>query len=466
MRALFFRFLVIASIAAASFFLLTYNELWPSIRIPDLPASVQWTKTWSPSGSASDDFADPDVIGDNEDLGFAPTESSTTISSALPTHSSISSEAELYTNDSKISTINEYTVAELVNSTTSSKLWNRTQRLVVAKLRDDDNLWIDFELGDLIEPNGPLSTAIYVVNDKEAQYHPPENKGHEAIVYLTYIIDFYDDLPDVSLFMHGHGVAWHNNDLLNLSSALMVRHLNLEKVEREGYMNLRCHWSPGCPDWLHPNEVEYDGNKQEQLLFAPAWKQLFPEAPVPDVLSQPCCSQFAVTRARIRETPRERFVAMRDWILGTDLADEDSGRIFEYCWQYLFHHTTSFCPEPRICYCDGYGVCFETQQDWDDYFEVQDRHGEEMDAWWKWNERTDLYHKQRDPNRSPDDVKEDEEQVDELPPPEEGERLMAKAEEFEREMTRRKNIALALGANPAERQRVLKKTWEQVTALE
>jgi hypothetical protein len=338
-------------------------------------------------------------------------------------------------------------------------VWKGTQTLVVAKLADDENLWVDFELGDVIEPEGSLSTAIYIVNDQQAALHPPENKGHEAIVYLTYIIDYYEKLPDVSIFMHGHGAAWHNNDLLNLSSSLMVRHLNLEKVEREGYMNLRCHWNPGCPDWLHPSEVEWDGNKQEQLLFAPAWKQLFPHHPVPDVLSQPCCSQFAASRATLLALPRQRYIEMRDWIQGTDLADEDSGRVFEYCWQFMFHNSTTFCPDPRVCYCDGYGVCFEEQKDWDEYFEVQDRHGERMDEWWKWSEETDLYHKQRE--RLPDEEVDPEEQwIKDLPPPERGDEILREAEELEREMTRRKNIALALGSDPDARARILAKTLE------
>jgi len=56
----------------------------------------------------------------------------------------------------------------------------------------------------------------YIVNDHKAALHPPRNKGHEAMVYLTFLIDRYDFLadnvngtaPDILLFMHSHRRAW------------------------------------------------------------------------------------------------------------------------------------------------------------------------------------------------------------------------------------------------------------------
>ena len=81
---------------------------------------------------------------------------------------------------------------------------NYTRTLVLASTKEEDTSWVSTELADLLAPHGQLSTAIYVVNDKTAPLHPPKNKGHEVMVYLSYIIDFYDELPDVSIFMHAH----------------------------------------------------------------------------------------------------------------------------------------------------------------------------------------------------------------------------------------------------------------------
>jgi hypothetical protein len=442
-HSLLYRYLFFGAVATLVIFLWssgTASPVHPIARLRD--SSTAWLTSTTTSSSNNRHFYSSDPKGQYNDDKDEPT---------------------------LLKTINPNTTAELIQSTNPTTNHDRppqeiTRKLVVATLADDDNLWIDFELGDLLEPAGPLSTALYVVDDASAALHPPENKGHEAIVYLTYLIDFYETLPDVSIFMHGHGGTWHNNDLLNLSSSAMVRHLRLEKVLRDGYMNLRCHWEPGCPSWLHPNALEFDGNKQEQLLFAPAWRQLFPSSPVPDVLAQPCCSQFAVSRAAVHATPRRRYVEMRDWIRGTDLSDADSGRVFEYCWQYIFHNSTRFCPDMRTCYCDGYGVCFETRMGWDEYFRVQERHGKVMDEYWRWVERREWWRLQREREGSEEEVVVDpeEEKVDEEPDPERGGELLAEAEPLEREMTWRKNAALELGSDGESRRRILGKLEQEV----
>jgi len=56
----------------------------------------------------------------------------------------------------------------------------------------------------------------YIVNDRKAPLHTPRNKGHEAMAYLTFLIDHYDLLaknvngtaPDILIFMHSHQRAW------------------------------------------------------------------------------------------------------------------------------------------------------------------------------------------------------------------------------------------------------------------
>lgn len=241
--------------------------------------------------------------------------------------------------------------------------------LVLATMRHKDNSWVEKELGDLLH-DGSLGTAFYVTDDTSAPLHTPANKGHEAMAYLSYIIDSYDSLPDISIFVHAHREAWHNNYLLDMSSSLMIRHLNHEKVARDGYMNLRCHWTPGCPTGLDPMATEIDSEKREEVEIKDAWAAMFPFDELPEALAQPCCSQFATTRERIRNLPRERYVQFREWLLKSDLSDYISGRIFEYFWQYMLNSSPVYCPDPRICYCDGYNVCFEDVVDYEKYFKL------------------------------------------------------------------------------------------------
>ena len=79
---------------------------------------------------------------------------------------------------------------------------------------------------------------------------------------------------------------------------------------------------------------------------------------MPRVLAQPCCGQFAVSRERVLQVPRERWVFYRDWLLRTPLTDYFSGRLWEFVWQFVFTGEEVRCPDEEACYCDGFGVCF------------------------------------------------------------------------------------------------------------
>ena len=223
--------------------------------------------------------------------------------------------------------------------------------MVIPRTKDEDIGWIAEELPD-------LDISVYIVDEPNAPLHPPKNKGHEVMVYLSYIIDHYDSLPDIVIFMHAHRWTYHNNDLLGADASHMIRRLSNEHVVREGFVNMRCAWAPGCPQWLYFNSTEELMVKQEETYLARSWKELFPLDPLPSYLAQPCCAQFAVSSERIRSIPRSRFVFYRDWMMKTPLTDYVSGRIMEYSWQYIFTGKGAICPAEHICHCDTYGICF------------------------------------------------------------------------------------------------------------
>jgi hypothetical protein len=260
-----------------------------------------------------------------------------------------------------------------------------TKTLVVPRTKKEDTSWIAKELPD-------WGTAIYVADDPKAPLHPPKNKGHEVMIYLSFIIDFYDALPDVAVFMHWHQNAWHNEELFGGDAVEILRRLSMERVIREGYMNTRCGFGPGCPAWMHPGEMEEDESKQEEVMLARAWGELFPDQPVPSVLSQPCCAQFALSRDRIRTIPHARFIFYRDWLLQTDLSDYIAGRIWEYLWQYVFTGQPVLCVEETVCLCDGYGFCFggpEDYQKWQDLDAERKDLQQQLDDWvWMVQEMT------------------------------------------------------------------------------
>lgn len=260
--------------------------------------------------------------------------------------------------------------------------------LVISSTKEENVNWVgaNFDQDEYIRP------AVYVVDDKTAPLHTPENKGHEVMTYLTYIIDRYHNLTDVNIFLHAHENSWHNNNVLGGNAVEMIRRLSSERVQREGYMNLKCGWQGGCPDWVHLGSFKEEPYKEEQPLMAMAFAQLFPFDPVPEVLAQPCCAQFAVSKATIQRLPRETYVKIREWLLRTRQTDYISGRIFEHIWQFIFTGKSVLCPEVHVCYCDGFGVCFggkENLRKWDDTHEHRKKLQDERNTWIESKEKYD-----------------------------------------------------------------------------
>ena len=236
--------------------------------------------------------------------------------------------------------------------------------MVIPRLQTDNISWISEELPD-------VDAAVYIANSPVAALHPPKNKGHEVMTYLTYIIDHYDALPDILIFLHSHRWTHHNNALLAYDASEMVRKLNSDYVIREGYVNLRCHWSPGCPEWLHPGNPQESLEKQEEVVLSRCWSELFPSDPLPASLGQACCAQFALSKERVLSIPLSRFIFYRDWIARTTLSDYISGRIWEYSWQFLFTGQSIYCPAEHICYCGGFGLCFGGASEFEEFEELR-----------------------------------------------------------------------------------------------
>ncbi len=254
---------------------------------------------------------------------------------------------------------------------------NHTRLLVITRTKEEDVSWIEKELPG-------YETAIYVADDQNATLHPPKNKGHEVMVYLTYIIDNYDNLSDVTLFMHAHRFSGHNNELFGHDAVQTIKRLSTGRVIREGYVNLRCSWTPGCPDWMHPRMMEEDIMKQEQFLLGQSWSEIFPMNDLPEVLAQPCCAQFALSKERIQSVPRARFVFYRNWLMRTPISDYISGRIWEYIWHFVFTGQNIVCPAMHVCYCDAYGLCLGGKADLDEYFELlgqRQKYKKELRGW-------------------------------------------------------------------------------------
>ena len=150
------------------------------------------------------------------------------------------------------------------------------------------------------------------------------------------MIDNYDRLPNVIVFIHSLQYQWHNDDP-NKDGATVLARLQLPYVMSQGFINLRCAWVIGCPGEILINHPRI-GHPTE-AVFRDAYRELFPEKvirnEIPEVVGVACCAQMAVTSDKVRELPRSEYVRIRGWLINTALNDATSGRIMEYSWHSM-----------------------------------------------------------------------------------------------------------------------------------
>jgi hypothetical protein len=202
------------------------------------------------------------------------------------------------------------------------------------------------------------------VDNVSAALRTPINKGKEAMPYLTYIVDNYDKLASIIAFVHAHRdgypKGWHT-DSPDHSNVASLQKLNLNFVQSNGYANLRCIHSPGCPSGMQlfrdpPGPVD-DPLTETEALMRTVWPQLFPNKEIPRSFAVACCAQFAVSRDRVIARPKADYVRWREWLMKTDLPDVKSGGIMEYLWHIIFGMEAEYCPDYSECRCTVYGEC-------------------------------------------------------------------------------------------------------------
>ncbi|CAG8042805.1 unnamed protein product [Penicillium olsonii] len=266
---------------------------------------------------------------------------------------------------------------------------------------DGDTSWLDS-----LSPNYHI--CIYNVDapaDKSSKVlQVPANRGHEAMAYLTFLIDNYADIPAAgAVFVHGNRFAWHN-DHPEYDNVKLLRALDVKRaLQPVGYHNLRCDWSAGtCPASvpaqgslemrLSSTVSPWSARAASDLALPKALRHIFGEEAGEEVVQlarndavrAQCCAQFVVAQERVWQHSRDEYIALRQWLLdgsddgvarnpqgGSKAAPGDdrvAGRIVSYLWHILFARlgengidldglNRDSCPSAEDCYCRLYGKC-------------------------------------------------------------------------------------------------------------
>lgn len=181
------------------------------------------------------------------------------------------------------------------------------------------------------------------------------------MAYLTFIIDNYNALPLVTVFLHGHDRSWHQM----AHSVDMLNALNFTAVLDQGYANLNCHDPNHCQEGKvidltqGPDDIPFEGFKP----IPEFWSLLFGRTgpPSPTRFAARAGAQFAASRDAIRSRPLEFWEALRRpllrgfWeyrdVLPTvwhqQRKDGSGGRamgtVFEQTWHVLFMKPPQYC---------------------------------------------------------------------------------------------------------------------------
>lgn len=217
---------------------------------------------------------------------------------------------------------------------------------------DDDPAWISTLL--------PSWTPYLYSHAPDAALRLPSPRGREAAAYLSFLVAYYDALPEIMVFIHGARYQWHADDPM-YDMLPSIQRLDLRAVQHRGYVSLRCTWWPGCPVFVRPRPGKADdAGAMHSIdgLYAAAWAEFFPGVAVPGEVGAPCCAQFAVSRAQVLKRGKAEYERYLAWVLAERETSMRVGEVFEYLWHVIFGRSAMMCDQPAgECFCEVFGHC-------------------------------------------------------------------------------------------------------------
>lgn len=171
----------------------------------------------------------------------------------------------------------------------------------------------------------------FCIYDKETPSNPyniPLNKGHEASVYLKYIIDHYDNLPDYTFFIHDDEYAWHHSgsiiDRYNeaINSNKLYYNIN-DKLTNTMIDVIQC--------WTGYGLIEYFKGWYNEHI-----EKFVPFNSIELTARHRNSAQFLVHKSLITNIPLETYKNLYNWILLVYLPRNYSAMFLEHIWHILF----------------------------------------------------------------------------------------------------------------------------------
>ena len=182
--------------------------------------------------------------------------------------------------------------------------------------------WYNEDISWISRLKNDYNIIIYT-KESQSEYDIPKNKGQEASVYLKYIIDNYNNLPEYTLFLHAHEYSPHHRgsivDIIDNLVGIKTYYHNINDYKL-GYI-------------MTNPLIEYIKEWYSEYLEP----ELGPMSDYGDwTYGHQGCGQFIVHRNTIRHRSIEFYQNLYEWIMNTDHPNAWSSRFMEWTWHLMW----------------------------------------------------------------------------------------------------------------------------------
>jgi hypothetical protein len=183
-----------------------------------------------------------------------------------------------------------------------------------------------------------VEVFVYDKENPANPYNVPLNKGSEASVYLKFIIDHYEKLPEYTFFIHDSEYSWHHDGSI-------VDRYNEAIASNKQYVNVNNHSCMMRKDSI--SKCQYEKllewyceyiEKYISIDFIPNNQDGFVDGHIG-------CAQFLVHRDLILNFPKSMYQEIYDWIIEENVVlpkececnqNAISGNFLEWTWHIFF----------------------------------------------------------------------------------------------------------------------------------
>jgi hypothetical protein len=209
-----------------------------------------------------------------------------------------------------------------------SKKFNYNDTSVIIARYKEDTEWVS-------KLNKFKNVFVYEKEKPEKEpYNIPKNRGSEASVYIKFIVDNYNNLPNHLVLLHCHEFSWHHKDsIIDVIDECIDTEIEYKNINDAS----KCFDMGNYQDWINGDV----GNYYQNLI-----KPAVGDHTIYDNFTnnQPGCAQFIVHKDRILYHSLDFYKDIYNWILDIDVNFYNHGYYLEWTWELFWNRCLQNTP--------------------------------------------------------------------------------------------------------------------------